>query len=158
MLAPDAAEARALWREYYTELSNRWFLTRDGELCDPDVLEREIVAESGAELAPPTGALLVARCEGDLAGCAGLRLLGDGRGELTRLFVRAQARGRGAGDVLLAAVEDQALVMGARRLVLDTRSDLVEARALYSRSGYVETPSYNDSEYAEHWFVKELRP
>ncbi|NYV79008.1 GNAT family N-acetyltransferase, partial [Streptomyces sp. UH6] len=39
---------------------------------------------------------------------------------------------------------------------LDTRSDLVEARALYARLGYRETPPHNDGVYAEHWFAKDL--
>jgi hypothetical protein len=41
-------------------------------------------------------------------------------------------------------------------MVLDTRSDLVEARALYARLGYAETEPHNDAPYAEHWFGKSL--
>ena len=39
---------------------------------------------------------------------------------------------------------------------LDTRADLVEARALYARLGYTETGPHNDEPYAEHWFAKRL--
>jgi hypothetical protein len=41
-------------------------------------------------------------------------------------------------------------------MVLDTRHDLVEARALYARLGYAETEPHNDDRYAEHWFAKNL--
>lgn len=42
-------------------------------------------------------------------------------------------------------------------MVLDTRTDLVEARALYARLGYTETGPHNDDVHAEHWFRKNLR-
>jgi hypothetical protein len=41
-------------------------------------------------------------------------------------------------------------------MILDTRSDLVEARALYARLGYQETEPHNYDPYAEHWFAKNL--
>ncbi|MGW4275054.1 GNAT family N-acetyltransferase, partial [Streptomyces seoulensis] len=57
---------------------------------------------------------------------------------------------------LVGAAEDAARALGARRIVLDTRGDLVEARALYTRLGYAETAPHNDDRYAEHWFAKSL--
>jgi GNAT superfamily N-acetyltransferase len=65
-------------------------------------------------------------------------------------------RGKGGGAVLLGAAEAAARALGAGRLILDTRGDLVEARALYARHGYAETEAYNDDVYAEHWFAKRL--
>lgn len=44
----------------------------------------------------------------------------------------------------------------AARILLDTREDLVEARALYARLGYREIEAYNESPYADHWFGKKL--
>jgi GNAT superfamily N-acetyltransferase len=57
---------------------------------------------------------------------------------------------------LIAAIEDEARKAGATRMRLDTRKDLVEARALYPRHGYVETADYNASPFADHWFEKPL--
>lgn len=74
------------------------------------------------------------------------------------MFVRPEWRGTGGGTCLLAAVEDAAVGMGAKRIVLDTRLDLVEARALYAKHGYTEIPAYNRGEYAEIWYGKELGP
>ncbi|EFF90789.1 acetyltransferase [Streptomyces sp. e14] len=148
--------ARALWRAYYTEVSDRWYLLHEGRRTDPDELEREIAAASGAELTPPKGQLLVGRYEGTPAGTAGVRLLDAATAELTRVFVAERARGRGGAALLVGAAEDTARALGARRIVLDTRGDLVEARALYARLGYTETAPHNDSRYAEHWFAKSL--
>ncbi|MFF3915681.1 GNAT family N-acetyltransferase [Streptomyces sp. NPDC001852] len=152
----DSPVAAALWRAYYTEVSDRWYLLHEGRRTDPDELEREITAGSGAELVPPTGQLLVGRYDGEPAGSAGVRLLEPDTAELTRVFVYEHLRGRGGAPLLVAAAERAARGLGARRLVLDTRSDLVEARALYARLGYTETDPHNDDVYAEHWFRKEL--
>ncbi|AYN41576.1 GNAT family N-acetyltransferase [Streptomyces dangxiongensis] len=152
----DSPAAADLWRAYYTEVSDRWYLLHEGRRTDPDELEREIAAHPGGELAPPTGRLLVGRYAGTPAGSAGVRLLDADTAELTRVFVREEARGRGGAALLIAAAEETARGLGARRIVLDTRGDLVEARALYARLGYTETGPHNDAPYAEHWFRKDL--
>ncbi|MFC7813831.1 MULTISPECIES: GNAT family N-acetyltransferase [unclassified Streptomyces] len=152
----DSPEAAALWRAYYTEVSDRWYLLHRGRPTDPGELEREIAAESGADLAPPRGRLLVARYGGEAAGTAGVRLLDARTAELTRVFLYERMRGRGGAALLVRAAEDAARALGASRMVLDTRGDLVEARALYARLGYAETEPYNDGPYAEHWFAKPL--
>ncbi|GAB3006520.1 GNAT family N-acetyltransferase [Streptomyces pseudoechinosporeus] len=159
----DSPAAAALWRAYYTEVSDRWYLLHEGHATDPAELEREIAAETGAELVPPTGVLLLARYDGEPAGTVGVRLLMRGgtpiagMGELKRMFVRKEMRGKGGGSVLLEAAEEAARGLGVEQLVLDTRNDLVEARAMYGQHGYVEIERYNDEEYAEHWFAKRLR-
>ncbi|MDN0194517.1 GNAT family N-acetyltransferase [Streptomyces sp. S.PNR 29] len=152
----DSPTAAALWRAYYTEVSDRWYLRHEGRRTDPAELEREIAADTGADLAPPRGQLLVARYAGEPAGTAGVRLLDDATAELTRVFLHEALRGKGGAALLVEAAEGTARALGADRIVLDTRTDLVEARALYARLGYTETGPYNDSPYAEHWFGKRL--
>ncbi|WP_225097004.1 GNAT family N-acetyltransferase [Streptomyces sp. CoH27] len=152
----DSPAAAALWRAYYTEVSDRWYLLHEGHRTDPDELEREIAAHTGSELAPPAGQLLIGRYDGAPGGSAGVRLLDADTAELTRVFVYEHLRGKGGAPLLVAAAEETARALGARRLILDTRSDLVEARALYARLGYTETGPHNDDTYAEHWFSKEL--
>ncbi|MFB8771204.1 GNAT family N-acetyltransferase [Streptomyces broussonetiae] len=148
--------AAALWRAYYTEVSDRWYLLHEGRRTDPAELERETAADPGDHLAPPTGRLLVARYGGTPAGMAGVRLLDASTAELKRVFVYEDMRGRGGAALLVTAAEDAARALGATRMVLDTRGDLVEARALYARLGYRETAPHNDEPYAEHWFGKDL--
>ncbi|QES41387.1 GNAT family N-acetyltransferase [Streptomyces venezuelae] len=154
--AYDSDVARALWRAYYTEVSDRWYLLHEGRVTDPAELEREIAAESGGDLSAPGGVLLVARYGGEAVGTAGVRMLDASTAELKRVFVREDMRGKGGAAVLLAAAEDAARALGAGRLILDTRTDLVEARALYARHGYEETEPLTERPYAEHWFAKVL--
>ncbi|WP_443074490.1 GNAT family N-acetyltransferase [Streptomyces sp. NBC_01455] len=153
----DSPAAAELWRAYYTEVSDRWYLLHEGHATDPGELEREVAASTGAEFTAPTGVLLVARYGGEPGGMAGVQMLDAVTGELKRVFVRPELRGRGGAALLLAEAERAALGLGARKLVLDTRGDLVEARALYARHGYEETAAHNDEMYAEHWFTKRLR-
>ncbi|MEV8042488.1 GNAT family N-acetyltransferase [Streptomyces griseoluteus] len=152
----DSPVAAALWRAYYTEVSDRWYLLHEGHRTDPAELERGIAARTGAELAPPTGELLVARYGGEPAGSAGVRLLAPDTAELTRVFLYAHTRGRGGAAPLVRGAEEAARALGARRMILDTRTDLVEARTLYARLGYTETERHNEDPYAEHWFTKDL--
>ncbi|WP_208614454.1 GNAT family N-acetyltransferase [Streptomyces regalis] len=153
----DSPAATALWRAYYTEVSDRYYLLHEGRRTDPAELDRETAHQTGAELTPPKGQLLVARYAGEPAGTAGIRLLDADTAELTRVFVHETLRGKGGGPLLVRAAEDTARSFGATRMILDTRHDLVEARALYTRLGYKETPPHNDGTYAEHWFSKALR-
>ena len=149
---PDHPDAVRLLREYMTEMVVRYHRrpARPGEVD-------EALAElPGDDLTYPGGLLLLAHRGADLAGCAGLRWQPDWA-ELTRVFVRPAHRGAGGGAALLAAAERHATAAGADRIRLDTRADLVEARALYARHGYAEIPAFSQGPYAEHWFEKRLR-
>jgi GNAT superfamily N-acetyltransferase len=148
--------AAALWRTYYTEVSDRWYLLHEGHPTEPGVLERSLAADDGDGLTPPDGRLFVGRYAGEPAGHAGVRMTDDATAELKRVFVRKEFRGTGGAALLVTAAEDAARALGARRIVLDTRSDLIEARRLYERLGYTETEPHNDGIYAEHWFTKSL--
>src|SRR5450756_24138 len=72
------------------------------------------------------------------------------------MFVVPDARRRGIGRQLMLAVEEEARRRGLGTLRLDTRRDLVEARALYASEGYAEIPAFTRGEYVDHWFEKHL--
>lgn len=89
-----------------------------------------------AEVDGTSGVFLLARDDKAAVGCVALRLLGDGAGELKRLYVAPAARGRGLGRRLVAAAEAWAAAAGCRRVVLETGGDQAEAVGLYERTGY----------------------
>ncbi|MFJ9430102.1 GNAT family N-acetyltransferase [Streptomyces sp. NPDC101490] len=147
--APDAS---ALRRDYYGEVAGRYW-KRPATEAEID----EGLADDGAELlTPPTGQFLVAWYEGKPAGCGGLLLLDAERAELTRIFLRPAFRGLGGAGALFTALDAEARALGARRTVLTTRLDLVEARAAYVRHGYAEIPAYATGPYMEIWYGKDL--
>lgn len=144
---PASADARACIEAYLHELAQRFesgFDPSRGPSADP------------RELVPPSGVLLLARLDGEALGCGALKALGDGVGEIKRMWVAPAARGLGIAQRLLDVLEQQANSMALHTLRLDTNRTLLEARALYARNGYVEIPAYNDNPYADHWFEKRL--
>ncbi|MFB7515321.1 GNAT family N-acetyltransferase [Streptomyces sp. NPDC056144] len=151
--AVDTPDATALRRDYYGDVAGSYW-KRPATEAEID----EGLAGDGVErLTPPTGQFLVARLGGEPAGCGGVLLLEDGeRAELTRVFLRRAYRGRGGAAALLRSLEDEARALGARRMVLNTRLDLVEARGLYVREGYAEIPAYCSGPYMDIWYGKEL--
>ena len=94
--------------------------------------------------APPLGALLVARADGAAAGCVCLRPLGDGSGEVKRMYVREAFRGRGIGRALVEECIALGRAAGFAQLRLDTHSTMTPARTLYESYGFVEIPAYWD--------------
>jgi len=141
---PDATAAVAA---YVAELDRRFPAGFDpGPLTEDDARRLE----------PPGGAFLLARRDGEVVGCGGLQSLGDGVGEVKRMWVSPAARGAGVGRRLLGALEGRARALGHHTVRLDTNGTLGEAIAMYERAGYVEIPRYNDNPHAERFFEKRL--
>ena len=148
--APGSPEARAVLTAYFRDIVSRYH----GRAATPGEVRAAMAAEPSADLCPPHGLFLLARRDGAVIGCAGLRLLPARTGEITRVFVVPEARRHGVGKQLLDAVEDAARQHAVSTLRLDTRSDLAEARQLYATNGYQEVAPFNDGRFADQWYGK----
>ena len=93
----------------------------------------------------PDGTLLIAKVDGDIAGCAALRRLDEHTGEMKRLYVRPDYRSFGLGKLLVEAIIQAAHQAGYRELRLDTLPSMASAQGLYRRLGFTEIAPYNDS-------------
>jgi DNA-binding MarR family transcriptional regulator/N-acetylglutamate synthase-like GNAT family acetyltransferase len=144
---PSAADSRWCLAHYFAELAERF-----EEQFDPG---RTLPADA-ADLVPPSGVFMLARFNGQPAGCGALKTLGPGLGELMRMWVDRPHRGLGIGARILEALEGQAVALGHRRVRLYTNRSLAEAKAMYRARGYREIARYNDDPYANHWFEKPL--
>lgn len=151
-VAVDHPDAVAIMREYMDEVASRYF----GRPVTETELTQYVAEEPGTDLVAPTGAFLLGRRDGEVAGCAGVRVVAPGITELTKVFVKPAHRGSGIATALVAAAEDAGRRLGSALMRLDTRHDLVEARALYAKTGYAEVEPFNDEQFAEHWFAKTL--
>ncbi|TML75588.1 MAG: GNAT family N-acetyltransferase [Actinobacteria bacterium] len=128
----DAADSlRALFREYFA------WLGEDGWI---DGFEEELAALPGGY-----EALLVARVDGETAGCVALKRLPDGACELKRLYVRPAARGSGTGRALAEAAVERARELGYATMRLDTLPMMNAARKLYLSLGFRPIERYNDN-------------
>src|SRR3954451_21834533 len=125
--SPDSPDVAALIREYFAELTVRYF-RRPTDESEIDLTLEEFPADG-------LGVFLVLRADGVAAGHLGVYPTG----ELTRFYVSPDYRRGGGGRALLAAAEDWARALPLPRIFPDPRPDLVEPRAFYASCGFTET-------------------
>jgi len=149
---PEGADAldevRTIFREYAAQLNV--------DLCFQQ-FDEELATLPG-EYAPPRGALLLARVDGELAGCCALRPLDaadyPNAAEMKRLYVRNAFRGFGLGRQLAEATLDAARQAGYACVLLDTLDDMEAARALYEELGFEDIPPYYHNPIAGAHYLK----
>ena len=95
-----------------------------------------------AQFLPPYGLFLVARVDGVDVGCGGWRTLEPGVGEVKRMYVAPEHRGRGWARALLRGLVADATAQGMTRLVLETGPLQPEAIALYTAEGFEPCEAY----------------
>ena len=78
---------------------------------------------------------VVRNAAGVAAGCGAIVMKPE-YGEVKRMYVRPQARGRGLARRLIEALEAKAVEQGCRTFMLETGPTQPEARILYERLGY----------------------
>ena len=97
----------------------------------------------------PYGRLYLACCDGQAAGCVGLKPLTKEErgtnGELKRLYVRPEFRGNRLGSLLMSRILEDAGEIGYRHIYLDTLPFLQSAVYLYRKFGFYEIEKYNNS-------------
>ncbi|RYE94965.1 MAG: GNAT family N-acetyltransferase [Oxalobacteraceae bacterium] len=121
--SPDQPDVRALIAEldaylYAIYPAESVYALDIASLCEPNV--------SFAMLRDAAGAPV---------GCGAL-VMKPGYGEIKRVYVRPQARGRGLARRLMAALEAKAIEHAARTCMLETGPAQAEALVLYERLGY----------------------
>jgi DNA-binding MarR family transcriptional regulator/GNAT superfamily N-acetyltransferase len=136
---PRAPDARWCLSRYAAELDERFEEGFDAGVWPADATR-----------------FVIARVDGQPAGCGVLKTLSEEVGELARMWVDRPHRGLGIASRILAALEEQARELGFTTVRLDTNRALEEAKAMYRGAGYTEIPRYNDNPYANHWFEKRL--
>ena len=152
LLAPDSPALLDATREVFTEYAEGLGF----DLCFQN-FDAELAGLPG-DYAEPSGALLLAFVDGQLAGCGALRALADvdyaNACEMKRLYVRRAFRGFGLGRQLVQALMQRATETGYSVLLLDTLDDMEAARDLYDTLGFVEIPPYYFNPIAGAHYLK----
>ena len=95
-------------------------------------------------LKAPNVLFAVARDDaGAVIGCGAIVLFDD-YGELKRMYVPPEQRGRGVAKAVMALLEAHAVQRNCRLLRLETGIHQPEAHGLYSRAGYTRRGPYGD--------------
>lgn len=138
-------EARQLFTEYAGWLGLN--------LCFQN-FEKEL-AELPGDYAPPTGRLVFALWDGQLAGCVCLRKLDDETCEMKRLFVRPGFQGRRIGRALTEMIIEEARRLGYTRMRLDTLPvKMARALAVYRSFGFKEIAPYYHNPVEDALFME----
>ncbi len=140
LISPDSPqmweETRQILREYAQSLAV--------DLCFQG-FDQELLQLPG-EYAPPSGLLLLALVDGQVAGSGAFRNLPDvdyaNACEMKRLYVRPAFRRFGLGRILAQALIDRATEAGYSAMLLDTLDDMEAARGLYGSLGFETVPPY----------------
>jgi len=120
---PDSPEAMELLAELDSALFEYPYPPESRHAFSVEQLLRESVA------------FFVASYDGQLAACGGVKLFAD-YGEVKRMFVRPQFRGRGLGKAILNRLAEHARANRINILRLETGIYQVEAIGLYDVWGF----------------------
>lgn len=93
---------------------------------------------------------------GDYDAICGAYVRDDGEAQLIAMYVVPEARGRGLGRALVAAVEDWARAQGHARVFLNVMDGNAAARALYDSCGYESTGERRPDDPRSLEFAKTL--
>ena len=106
----------------------------------------EELAQLPGDYAAPTGELLLARVDGEAAGCVALRPSASAAHhnacEMKRLYIRPAFRGLKLGGLLTGRILDAARSACYASMLLDTLETMTAARAIYDKLGFVDIPAY----------------
>lgn len=125
-------------------------------LHDPEMLDM------AAAYAAAGSAYFVVESDGRLVGGGGFGPLAGGEPgvcELRKMYLKPEARGRGLGRTMLSRCLDEARRLGFRRMYLETRQTMREARRLYERNGFspVSKPIGHTGHFGcDAWYVRDL--
>jgi putative acetyltransferase len=135
----QVAQARELFLEYAQSLGVN--------LCFQN-FEEELAGLPG-HYAPPEGRLLLAECDGQLAGCVALHSWEPGVCEMKRLYLRPSFRGKGLGRVIAEKIIAEARNIGYQRMRLDTIEPIMkDAVEMYRKLGFREIAPYRPNPIA----------
>jgi GNAT superfamily N-acetyltransferase len=150
---PDIPDVRRMLQEYV-----RWIAL---DLAFQEI-DDELAGLPG-DYAPPRGALFVAGEPDRLLAMIGLRPLEERAcfagaydakaGEMKRLYVRPDARGRGLAKQLIAHVLAEARRLRYSEIRLDTLPMMGDAQALYVSLGFRDIEPYYDTPIAGTRFM-----
>ena len=111
----------------------------------------ESMLDDLAALKPPNGFVLVLEDEEKLVGMGLIKSIGEGIGEVKRMYIRPEYRGRGYGKELMQTLVTQAEELGYSTLRLETADFMPAALEVYHSAGFRERGEYPGGEVPE-WY------
>jgi GNAT superfamily N-acetyltransferase len=95
---------------------------------------------------PSQGIFYLLKQAGVIIGMGGLRKVRENIGEIKRMYIREEYRGKGYGRALLDKLIKKAKDFGYHKIFLDTGPFLIPAIHLYKSFGFVRREEYPETE------------
>lgn len=95
---------------------------------------------------PPQGIYYLLQAQHKIVGMGGLRQIRAKVGEIKRMYIRPQYRGRGLGKVMLQQLLDKAKEFGYYSVYLDSAQFMKTAHRLYYSLGFVDRAEFAEAE------------
>ena len=102
-----------------------------------------VLTEPDEALLKPGGAILMATCDGEIAGTVALRKVDSKTFEFTKMAVDENFRRKGIAEALSHASFIKAKELGAETVILYSNSILKPAISLYEKLGFEHVPVEN---------------
>ncbi len=128
---PDTPDAQALIAELEDHLASLYPNESRHGYSVEELLREEV-------------AFFILREDGMPAGCGGVQIYGTEYGELKRMYVRPQFRGRALGKMVLNHLTAYVKKHGVELLRLETGIYQKEAIGLYEGSGFQRIPPFGE--------------
>lgn len=104
--------------------------------------EPDVAPSDPEQFSPPRGAFALGYDAGVPVAMGGWRLRDDGRGELKRMYVVDEQRGKGRSREILAWLEASATAAGLTEMILESNEKHPAALGLYRSRGYATIPTF----------------
>ena len=109
-------------------------------ICD---LDRWVLEHPEEAILAKGGAILMATCNGAVAGTVALLKVNDSEYEFSKMAVAEAFQRRGIAEALSYAAFEKAKKLGAVKVILYSQTSLVPAIRLYHKLGFVAVPLNN---------------
>ena len=104
----------------------------------------------------PGGSILIALENNTAVGVVGLKKINNTDYEMIKMAVSETSQGKGIGAILGKAVIEEAIRLGAHKLILYSNTGLLPALSLYRKLGFVEVPLEPNNDYIRSDIKMEL--
>jgi len=125
-------EYNASHQPYFEKFNRQWI--EKYFVMEP--LDEFVLTNPEDAILKPGGIILMAECDGEIAGTVALRKLDDDMYEFTKMAVDEKFRRRGIAERLSYASFDKARELGATKVVLYSNTKNAEAIKLYEKIGF----------------------
>ena len=140
----DLTTVRRLFQDYREWVADHSEIGPTSDSTLPVGLARidQEIAELPSVYGPPHGEIILAFKHDALVACGALRELEPKVGEIKRVYVRADHRGKGFGPRLTGALLDRARELGYGRVRVDTLPSMTAAIQFYQEMGFKPIPRH----------------